>query len=231
MNKLGDRLRQRRKELKLTQKQIAKSAKVSPSSVTQWESGDTSPKGENLFSVCRALQCSPDWLLYGKEGSAPEPSAEWLGGFDLWDSNTPLRSDEVEIPFYTEVQLAAGNGSIASLENIGPKLRFAKSTLIRNGTDAAHAVCVKVAGNSMEPVIPDGASIGVDTSKKDIVDGKIFAINHDGMLRAKILYRLPGGGIRLRSFNADEYPDEHYSKEQSVDIQIVGKVFWYSVIL
>lgn len=231
MEKLGDRLRKRRKELKLTQKQVAKASGISPSSVTQWEAGDTAPKGENLYSVCKILQCSPDWLLYGKERPTPESNAEWIGGFDLWDSKTPLGPDEVEIPFFTEVQLAAGNGAAEAIENIGPKLRFAKSALIRNGTDSANAVCVKVSGNSMEPVIPDGATIGIDTAKVDIIDGKIFAINHDGMLRVKMLYRVPGGGMRLKSFNSDEHPEEIYTLDDSKHIRVIGKVFWYSVLL
>jgi len=104
----------------------------------------------------------------------------------------------VEVPFYTEVQLTSGNGFADAIENIGPKLRFAKSGLTRSGTDSAHAVCIKVSGNSMEPVIPDGSNIGIDTSKKEILDGKIFTINHDGMLRVKTLYRTQAGGCALK---------------------------------
>ena len=83
----------------------------------------------------------------------------------------------------------------------------------------------------MEPVLPHGSTVGVDTSHTDIVDGKMYAINHDGMLRVKMLYKLPGGGIRLRSYNIDEWPDEHISLEQLKHIKIIGKVFWYSVLI
>ena len=54
----------------------------------------------------------------------------------------------------------------------------------------------------------DGSTIGVDTATTHITDGEIYALEHDGMLRVKFVYRLPGGGIRLRSFNREEYPDE-----------------------
>ncbi|MBE0437786.1 MAG: helix-turn-helix transcriptional regulator, partial [Methylomicrobium sp.] len=156
-----------------------------------------------------------------------ESNAEWLGGFETWDNDTPLRDDEVELPFFREVELAAGNGRSEIIENHGLKLRFAKSTLKKQNVDPASAACVTVSGNSMEPVLPDGATIGIDTSKRQIKDGDIYAIDHDGHLRVKVLYRLPGGKVRLRSFNSDEWPDELVTQDE---FKILGRVFWWSVL-
>ncbi|MGI2185714.1 S24 family peptidase [Shewanella oncorhynchi] len=232
MKTLGDRSKEQRKLIGLTQLQLSKKVGVSSVTISQWESGDTSPKGQNLYKLAEALQCSPDWLMFGEEKpKKPESNAEWAGGFETWDSNTPLGDDEVEIPFYMEVELAAGAGIAEAGEYYGPKLRFAKSTLRGQGVSAPDAVCVKVAGNSMEPVLPHGSTVGVDTSKVDIIDGKMYAINHDGMLRVKMLYKLPGGGLRLRSYNTEEWPDEHLDTEKQKHIKIIGKVFWYSVLL
>jgi len=230
MNTLSERLRSRRKELRLTQKDVSKAAGISAVSVTLWEKGDTAPKGENLIAVSKLLKCDPEWLLTGKERKI-ESNAEVIGDIEAWDSNTPLGNDEVEIPFYSEIQLAAGNGKVATRENKGPKLRFAKSALIRNGTDVNNAICVKISGNSMEPVMPDGSTIGIDTAKTNIIDGKIYAISHGEMQRVKILYRTPDGGIRLKSYNTNEHPEEIYTKDQAKEISIVGKVFWCSFLL
>jgi phage repressor protein C with HTH and peptisase S24 domain len=82
----------------------------------------------------------------------------------------------------------------------------------------------------MEPVLPDGAVVGVDTSKTGIKDGQMYAIDQDGLLRVKLLYRLPNG-IRVRSFNRDEYADEDYFYHEANKINIIGQVFWYSVLL
>ena len=203
---------------------------------TPWKLGYTSPKGENLIALSKLLQCSPDWLLTGKdpvklERPKQESNAVWVGGLDLWDSNTELGEDEVELPFFTEVELSAGSGTFQVVENHGPKLRFAKSTLKRLSVDKDSAACVTVSGNSMEPVLPDGSTVGVDSSVTTIKDGCMYAIDHNGMLRVKMLYRVPGGGIRLKSFNSDEHPDESYSTEEARDIRIIGRVFWYSVLL
>ncbi|WP_445946937.1 S24 family peptidase [Shewanella sp.] len=231
MKTLGSRIREKRKILGITQKVLGTFVGVSAVAVTQWEKDETAPKGANLFSLARALKCDPHWLLNGKDTAKAEPNAEWAGGFETWGSDSPLGDDEVEIPFYMEVELAAGDGIIDCREYQGPKLRFAKSTLKRQGVNSDHAACVKVNGNSMEPVLPNGSTVGVDTAHTDIVDGKMYAINHDGMLRVKMLYKLPGGGLRLRSYNLDEYPDERLDADQLKLVTVIGKVFWYSVLI
>ena len=65
MKTLGQRVRELRKELKLTQKALGKSVGVSSVSVTQWESDINLPRGENLYALTKALKCEPSWLLHG----------------------------------------------------------------------------------------------------------------------------------------------------------------------
>ena len=147
-----------------------------------------------------------------------------------WDDSTPIAEDETEVPFLREIELAAGSGKYAIEESYTrTKLRFGRSTLRNRGIDPANIVCVTIKGNSMEPVILDGATVGVDTANTTIVDGKIYAIAIDNeLLRVKLLYRLPNGQVRIRSYNRDEYEDEICNIE---DIRVIGKVFWYSVLL
>ncbi len=85
----------------------------------------------------------------------------------------------------------------------------------------------------MLPVLRDGATVGVNTgvtSVSEITDGDLYAINHNGQLRVKQLYRIPTG-IRLRSFNRDEHPDEDYTFQdiQEEQIVIIGHVFWWGM--
>ncbi|QYJ79407.1 S24 family peptidase [Shewanella acanthi] len=232
MKTFNNRVKSRRDELGLTQLQLAKKVGVSSVTISQWESGDYSPKGKNLYKLADALECSPNWLILGEEKQTkPLSNAEWAGGLETWGSDSPLHDDEVEVPFYMDVELAAGAGICEVREYHGPKLRFAKSTLKKQGVSIDAAACVKVNGNSMEPVLPHGSTVGVDTASTNIIDGKMYAINHDGMLRVKMLYRLPGGGMRLRSYNTDEWPDEHISHDQVQQVKVIGKVFWYSVLI
>jgi phage repressor protein C with HTH and peptisase S24 domain len=233
---IGERIRRVRKELKLTQQEIAKSIGVSPTSVVFWERGETTPKGSNLISLCKKLRVDPQWMQTGKgeQINKEQGNAQLLGNMQVWDSSTPLANDEVSIPFLSDVRLSAGNGFVCDIEqDNGFRLRFAKSTLRRNNVSPENAVCVAVTGNSMEPVLPDGSTVGIDCGDKTLVDGKIFAINHNGDLFIKKLYKLPGGGLRIFSFNETEYPPREYTKELAIEqrITIIGRVFWYSVLL
>ncbi len=234
--KMNERILSRRKALKLTQEAVAKIVGVNRVSVSNWETDSKSggmPSGNHLIKLAEALRVNPKWLL-GQDDDMNEnvsgQSSYVLGSFDVWDSQTPVDSDEVELPFYKEVELSAGNGSIVQRESSGFKLRFAKSTLRRYNIQPDMAACVVVSGNSMEPVLPDRATVGIDTANTRIKDGDMYAIDHGGMLRVKVLYRLPGGGLRLRSFNRDEYPDEDYPAEQANEVKVLGRVFWYSVL-
>lgn len=172
--------------------------------------------------------------LRHREGASEKTrNTDWeIHPIEAWDDDTPLGPDEVELPFFKEVELSAGKGSEVMLETNGRKLRFGKRTLKRKSIDPAAAGCVPVTGNSMEPVLPDGSTVGVDTANTTIQDGKMYAIDHDGQLRVKLLYRLPGSGLRLRSYNTEEHPDERYEGDYvQQHIRVIGKVFWYSVML
>lgn len=172
--------------------------------------------------------------LTAKAVAAPPVSnLDLIGPIDVWDDETPLDDDEVYVPFLKEVELSAGGGRTVVEQTHKQKLRFGKQTLRRQNVQPNEAVCCTVRGNSMEPVLPDGSTVGVDQGSSTVIDGKMYALDHSGQLRVKTLYRLPGGGIRLRSFNRDEHPDEEYTSEEmyAKEIFVIGKVFWYSVLL
>lgn len=226
---IGERIKQQRKNLKLTQKQVADELEITPGAVTQWETGMTEPK--NLYKLSQVLKCSQEWLLTGKEKALTQQSNSGITQFDCWEPGDKLKDDEVEIPFFSEVELAAGSGTYAVREIPGKKLRFTKATLRKCGVSHASAVCVHVSGNSMEPVLPDGAVVGIDTSETSVKDGKMYVLDHGGLLRIKVVYRIPGGGLKLHSFNHSEYRDEVYSDVKVQNIRIIGRVFWYSVLL
>lgn len=231
---VGKRVREARKLAGLSQQELAKAIGVTQPTLSELERG-LSTSSTHLISIAKVCKVAPEWLQTGNVPATYNEISEAkqsyvLGQIDPWDSKTPLTDDEVELPFYKEVELSAGNGSTVQRENSGFKLRFAKSTLRRYNIQSDMAACVVVSGNSMEPVLPDQATVGIDTANTRIKDGDMYAIDHGGMLRVKVLYRLPGGGIRLRSFNRDEYPDEDYPVEQANEIRVLGRVFWYSVL-
>lgn len=73
-----------------------------------------------------------------------------------------------------------------------------------------------------DPIIPNGATVAVNTLQKDIRDGDFYVICQDGLSRLKILYLLSAGNIRIVSYNSEEFPDEI---DDTKNIQIIGQVF------
>ncbi|MCP8350900.1 XRE family transcriptional regulator [Pseudomonas sp. FBF18] len=232
-----DRLQARMKALGLTAADIIKLTGVSKGTVSFWVNGKNGATGKNLLSLAKVLRCAPEWLTDGKNPpdvvAQTKANATMLGPISVWDDETPLDDDEVYVPFLKEVELSAGSGRTVIEKSSSRKLRFGKQTLRNQGVQFDQAVCVTVHGNSMEPVLPDGSTVGVDKSSTAVKDGKMYAIDHGGELRVKTLYRMPGGGLRFRSFNQDEHPDEEYTAQQLAEsgISVLGKVFWYSVLL
>ncbi|WP_277921884.1 S24 family peptidase [Pseudomonas nitroreducens] len=149
-----------------------------------------------------------------------------------WDSDTPLDDDEVTLPLYKEVEIAAGSGRTAVQPVEGRLLRFSLATLRACGVEPANAICATASGHSMFPLILHGATIGIDKGMTKVVDGEIYALEHDGELRVKFVIRRPGTGFTLRSYNQQEFQDEDFTFEEFIEqrISIIGRVFWWSTI-
>lgn len=216
----------------LKQRDLADSLSTSPQTVHNWIKRDSLSR-EAAQQISEKFGYSLDWLLSGtgspkkdRESSIPLES-EW-GVVDSWDKNTPISADEVEVPFLKDIEFACGDGRVQCEDHNGFKLRFSKATLRRVGanSDGSGVLCFPASGDSMEPVIPDGATVAVDTGNKRIIDGELYAINQGELKRIKQLYRKPGGKLLIRSINRD-YDDE---EAEESEVEIIGFVFWYSVL-
>ena len=64
---VADRIRNRRMELSITQTQLAKSAKLTPAAISQFESGSRKPSFDALSKLASALKVTTDFLLGRKE--------------------------------------------------------------------------------------------------------------------------------------------------------------------
>ena len=213
------------------QSNLARLLNVSPQVVKNWETRGVSASG--LVNAAKVIGVSVAWGETGEGEMAaikqPQSNALPLGKIDEWDNNTPLSEDDCEAPLYKEIKLSAGNGFADDIEDYnGYKLRFSRNTLRKHGISPENVVCVMADGDSMEPVFPSGATLGIDTGSKNIRDGQIYAINHGGLLRTKILHKLPENKVRIRSYNQSEYPDEEASLD---DLSVIGRVFWWSVMV
>ncbi|MFS1583834.1 MAG: helix-turn-helix domain-containing protein [Candidatus Arsenophonus phytopathogenicus] len=165
---IGNRIRDKRKELRLTQNEIAKALGVSRVSVTKWENGDTKPDGENLHILTKVLACNIEWLLYGKDLRSEDDTKLYR-----LSSATFKR-----IPLLTGEQISKWDG-------ITPFAEISDLTVWSEVMSdvSANAFMMLVKGDSManphgSPSIPDGSKILVDPNYGDFDDlnGKIIVI-------------------------------------------------------
>lgn len=239
---LADRLSYAMSQRNFSQEALASAAGCTQASIQKISSGK-SQKSRFLPAIARALQVDVDWLELGVVPSQqsnnettptlrPHDGSPFvLGELSLWDDLTPMDAGEIALPLYKEVEIASGLGKSSVQIEDGRKVWFSSYTLRKAGVDPSNAACATNTGNSNHPLILDRATLGVDKGTTKIIDGQIYALEHDGLLRVKFLYRIPGG-IRLRSFNREEYADEDYSFEEVMEqrIQIIGRIFWWSTL-
>lgn len=229
-NSFNERFRLALKISGMSQKQLASIIGVSQPAIQKLVSGATSST-RNVVQIAKALHVDPIWLTTGDgdmNKNNKDSNAKIIGTISDWDSKTPLDEDEVEVPFYKDVRLSAGNGFSDDIDDYNDyKLRLSKSTMRKYGIDRNCTVCLTVYGDSMEPVFRDGATVAIDQADKHIRDGKIYAINHDGLLRIKMLEKLPASQVKIRSYNSD-YKDEIVPQNE---ITILGRVWWQSSII
>jgi phage repressor protein C with HTH and peptisase S24 domain len=123
-----------------------------------------------------------------------------------------------------KVALSAGRGREAHVEDIVGTLKFRRDFLRSVGASPTHAAIVDVDGHSMEPTLPDGAVVMVNTNNRERADRRLYAIRVGDELFVKRLVR-HGDQWIARSDNEDRelYPDIDLQRE---DVEIIGRAVW-----
>lgn len=65
LEQIGNRILKRRKQLHLTQEQLAERSGITPQTVSSAELGKKALRPENIVRLCNALDISTDYLLQG----------------------------------------------------------------------------------------------------------------------------------------------------------------------
>ncbi|WP_454676649.1 LexA family transcriptional regulator [Achromobacter marplatensis] len=185
------------------------------SSVSQYINGRIPLNVNALVKFAAALQCQPEEI-------SPDLAKEILRIAEA----VPEDTDATEfIPIRRlDVRVSAGHGEVVLSEDEKSRLSFRADFLRSSGATPQHTVSVSVRGDSMEPLIPDGATILVNRGATSIINGKIYAFRQHDEVKVKRLYKGNGGFI-ARSENAAVYSDLHLSFEDPA-IEIIGRAFW-----
>ena len=229
LKEFKDRLRKARIEKNLSQVDLGRLTGASQSKIAALESG-RNKKPTNIIELSEILGVSAYWLETGKGEMHPSPAQNEIKDIHrpmLWSSNDPLPEDDYTFaPYMKEQAFCGGAGSFEIPDYNGFRLPFGKATLRRKSISPDNVFCCTLTGDSMEERIAEDAAIAVDAGEKTIRDGKIYAFRHGDLFRIKYLSRLPGGRVKIKSHNP-AYEDEEAGLE---DIEVIGRVFWWSVL-
>ena len=196
---LGERLKQLRRDMRITQSALAEELGITQQAVGKWETNRSSPDPEMLLRLAEYFNVSTDSLL-GREGT--------LGGQVL----PYTAAGEVQIPVIGTVR--AGYGALAFEEDCGTEAASVR--------DPENYFYLRVKGDSMEPRIQDG-DLALVRRQPTLDDGDLgVVVLGEGEGTLKKVYR-SGNTIMLQAFNS-AYAPKSLSGEDLDHLYIVGKV-------
>ena len=212
---LGDRIRMRREELALSRIQLADRLGVTPSTVSNYETGVSFPKEEVMLRLFDCLETDPNTLFQdsfrqggdvlnqkerqllaqyralsplGRE--SVQAVLEALQAYRAELETTPDREPRV-IPLY---RTPAAAGYAAPV--FGEDFDYLQVT---DSIPQAAEFAVRIQGDSMVPYIADGDTVYVNHDPLKAGDVGIFCV--DGEMFCKQYYKDPAGTVYLFSLN------------------------------
>jgi phage repressor protein C with HTH and peptisase S24 domain len=253
METVADRVRLARASLRVNQTEFGRLAgKRTKSAVCQWEKGATEPDWENLMDLEKNTGIRAAWIkknegdMKGTRQSHAAPDDDAIEGevivprleastvpapechpILVWESPDDLPEGRYVLVPRRRVELSAGNGHLIFEEEEAPPLAFTTDWARTAGLKPASAVVVYAKGDSMEPRIREGDVLLVDLARREIADGKVYALRYNHELRVKRLFRRYDGALIVRSDNAAAYPDEVVpTGDQNGHVEVIGRVIW-----
>ncbi|MBY4730767.1 XRE family transcriptional regulator [Cupriavidus pauculus] len=210
---LKDWVRDARERSNLTQTQLGEALGVSKANVSAWENGRHEPSWSQMLKI-RSITGMP------------------LPVDDRTDSEILEETEGVPPDFAMlrrlDVKASAGAGNLVFYETEKGRLAFRRDFLRQAGVSEADAVVIYADGQSMEPRIPDGAVLLVDTSRREMANNEVHVVRLEHEILVKRLRREIGGGVWIISDNPDKtkYPDILVTPDKEDLIAIIGRVFW-----
>ena len=235
---IGGRLAQARKRKGLAQVElaIAMGDRYDQSVVSAVEHNRSFLRFDGLVNAAKELEVSLDYL-FGLTDD-PTPAAQRLGaeaqgpingiaetpaGYDP-SAHAASNTRPVEV---LEVAGAGGSGTEVYDETLVGLLWFRNDWLKRHSIDPKQCNIINVQGESMEPTLPDGCSILVDSKRTEPHEGRIYVMRTEEGMVVKRLGKDEEGRWEIRSDNPDWKPELMlYGTDIIGEVRWVARTFW-----
>ena len=236
----GERLKEARNKLRLSQAELGVPFEYAYSKVRDMESGKQKITMEIAAGFEDKFSISSSWLLSGtgemflplSSDSFPASTGDPVGSDDLLnrgmaDMQTKgVAGGMVRIPVY-DARGDCGPGAINYHDQVDTWMsftpEFARATF---GTVGKGLKSLRASGNSMVPTINEGDMVVLDSSETTLTrDGSIYVLQMGGTTVVKRLQRLPGNIVRVASDNAAGWSKDMSENEiEAEGLRIVGRV-------
>lgn len=234
---VGERIKQRRKYLKMSADELATSVGVSRSTIFRYEKGDIEKVGPDVLKkIAVKLNVSPADLMGWDDTPVQElkiPTSPLVQ--KITEKAVKLTAPRKQkVLDFTENQLREQSNKVISLEEdlfeykVYEKLSAGTGfSYFNDGNydtvfydkDLDHDFASWVFGDSMEPKYMNGEVVLIKETGFDY-DGAVYAVEWDGQTYIKKVYR-EKDGLRLVSIN-NKYKDKFAPYEE--DPRIIGKI-------
>lgn len=193
--------------------EFARAIGVAITSLNRWLIGEADPSRSNLIKTAKASGVSLEWLALGigdqKEFPVEITESQQNDNFELIDD-------------FRNVRVSAGFGAFNGDNQTPKKISIEKAWFHARHLKPKDCAMFLVNGDSMYPTLKDGEEIIVDRSKRELDEGKIFVINHQGAMWVKKV-RFNFNGIDLISDNSTYNPIS-LTTEEANSLMIIGQV-------
>lgn len=136
--------------------------------------------------------------------------------------------DFVSVPVRGNVQASMGYGVTVYDETQTGEYQISAKLARDLSIHAGQSEMIIASGDSMEPTIEGGDSLLIDTSQKEVYDGRIYCVRIEGQLYAKRLQKIPPSTIVVISDNQKYKSFEiNFSQTIDYDFEVIGEVRWW----
>lgn len=203
---ISTRIKELRREKKLSQVQFSKLIKVSQASVSQYENGSRSPDSAFLSKICEHLNVNLNWLLTGSGPMFQE----------LQQVDASFLGDTISVPIVGEI--AAGQPAEEFFEEPYSLLDLPRALL----SFSPPYMVFRVSGDSMAPFVLPGDLVVCSQDWREVdTSGKIMAFRcEDGITLKKLVEDYKRKVTMLVPLNS-HYEPMIYS-EGDPDIVMIG---------
>lgn len=228
MSEWGQRLRDRGKELGISEASVARKAGIEPRTYSNYVNEHREPDYETLMRICGVLRMTPN-EVFGVDEMSPATDAQ------MSDFGRPTRLPEAYVGL-TTLDLNPGMGGQAVSDEFAPEsLTWFPPSLIRQlRANEADLRVMEVEGPSMAPVLENGDQVIVNTAKRNPSQPAIFVLWDGFGVVCKWVERIANTDppkIRISSENPRFQPYEatiSNDPDDGAEAIILGRVVWFA---